>query len=54
MGMGSAGGGGGGIVDGDVCRRWREGGSWRRWGGDDEGEGGVRGLLRMVRGGGVF
>lgn len=54
--MGMDGGGGGmmKVVDGGVCRRWREGGSWRRWGGGDgEGEGreeGVRGLLRGVGG----
>lgn len=53
----------GGVVDGNVCRRWREGGSWRRWGeggvgvGGEGGEGGgeegdgVRGLLRGVGGG---
>lgn len=47
----------GGVVDGNVCRRWMEGGSWRRWGGDGGEEGGVeglRGLLREVSGVGVF
>ncbi len=59
---------GGKVVDGNVCRRWREGGSWRRWGGDggasggggdgdgEEGGGqeGVRRLLRGVAGVGVL
>lgn len=50
---------GGGVVDGNVCRRWREGGSWRRWGGDgggeeEGGEEGVRRLLREVGGVGVL
>ena len=51
----------GGVVDGNVVRRWLEGGSWRRWSGgeagvgmDGEGEEGVRGLVWGVGGGGVF
>lgn len=55
MGMGM---GRGGVVDGNVCRRWREGGSWRRWGGDGGGEEGgeeeLRRLLREVAGVGVL
>lgn len=44
------------VVDGNVCKRWREGGRWRTWegegGGEDgQGEGGVRGVLRVVVGG---
>ncbi|KAF6229894.1 hypothetical protein HO133_004231 [Letharia lupina] len=46
----------GGVVDGNVCKRWMEGGSWRRWGGDgaEEGEEGVRRLLREVAGLGIL
>lgn len=46
----------GGVVDGNVCVRWMEGGSWRRWGGDgsEAGEEGVRGLLREISGVGIF
>ncbi|KAK3177207.1 hypothetical protein OEA41_008536 [Lepraria neglecta] len=46
----------GGIIDGNVVKRWMEGGSWRRWGGADAGGEGdeVRGLLRGVLGRGVF
>lgn len=41
---------GGSVVDGSLCRRWREGGAWRVWAGDDgmgerEGNEGVRALL---------
>lgn len=39
------------VVDGNVCRRWREGGRWRLWGeGGEGGEEGVRGVLRGVGG----
>ena len=46
----------GGIIDGNVVKRWMEGGSWRRWGVADAGGEGdeVRGLLRGVLGRGVF
>jgi len=47
----------GGVVDGMVVRRWMEGGSWRRWGGGDaggQGDEGLRGVVRVAVGGGVF
>lgn len=46
-------GGGGGVVDGNVVRRWNEVGSWRRWGGggDGRGEGEVRMMVRGLEGG---
>lgn len=42
-----------------VIRRWMEGGSWRRWGGGDAGgelggEEGLRELIRLATGGGIF
>ena len=39
-GSGGSGMGGGGmgssIIDGMIVKRWEEGGSWRRWGGEEE------------------
>ena len=46
--MGGGGGdasGRGGVVDGNLIRRWNEGGVWRRWGGEE------KGVLRGVVGG---
>ena len=43
-------------MDGEVVKRWREGGRWRWWGGKEQGGEGeeVRGLVRSVLGGGVL
>ncbi len=43
----------GGVVDGNVVRRWNEVGSWRRWGGggDGRGVGEVRMMVRGLEGG---
>lgn len=38
----------GGVIDGNVVRRWNEGGSWRRWGGEEPEV--VRGALRAALG----
>lgn len=46
----------GGVVDGNMVRRWMEGGRWRWWGGEGGGEGGegVKGLVGGVGGRGLF
>ena len=36
-------------MDGNVVRRWNEVGSWRRWGGDGDGE--VRRIVGGLEGG---
>lgn len=40
---------GGGVIDGNIIRRWEEGGSWKRWAGEERSV--VREMVRDAVGG---